>query len=55
MTDAVDIRCPACNRWLAKVSEYGLTVCPNCGWEIEVRSKAKRQEREHRPRTSTKG
>ena len=52
MTDAVDIRCPACNRWLAKVSEYGLTVCPNCGWEIEVRSKAKRQER---AKSDTKG
>ena len=39
MTDAVDIRCPKCGRWLAKVSEYGLAVCPKCGWEVEVRAK----------------
>ncbi len=42
MTDAVDIRCPKCNRWLAEASEYGRAVCATCGWEIEVRSKEAR-------------
>ena len=48
MTDSgnVDIKCPNCNRWLARILEYGLVVCPNCGWEIEVRSKKSRQERD---------
>ena len=38
----VDIRCPECRRWLAETSAYGRAVCPHCGWEISVRSKAER-------------
>ncbi len=45
MTDAVDIRCPKCGRWLAEASEYGRAVCATCGWEVEVRSKDARNGR----------
>ena len=37
-----DIRCPECRRWLSEARDYGRAVCPNCGWEITIRS---RQER----------
>lgn len=38
----VDLRCPNCARWLAEVKDFGRAVCPNCGWEVSVRSKCER-------------
>ena len=57
MTDAVDIRCPKCGRWLAEASEYGRAVCALCGWEVEVRSRGARDGSglPHHPQNSTKG
>lgn len=40
----VDIRCPSCSRWLSEARDYGRSVCPNCGWEVTVRSKRERGE-----------
>ena len=48
MADIVDIRCPKCGRWLAEASEYGRAVCRDCGWSVEVRSKAARNGHEVR-------
>lgn len=42
---AVELRCPACNRFLAEVIGYGRTVCPNCGGEVSYTSKEVRAER----------
>ena len=38
----VDLRCPACNRFLCEVTGFGRAVCRDCGWEITVKSKAER-------------
>lgn len=43
MNAVVDIRCPECGRWLSETNGYGRAVCPNCGWEVTLRSKEERQ------------
>lgn len=40
--EIVDIKCPDCGRWLSETRDYGRSVCPNCGWEVTVRSKKER-------------
>lgn len=39
----VEVRCPGCSRFLLEASEYGRGVCPECGWEVTVRSKEVRK------------
>ena len=38
----VELRCPACRRWLSDAVGYGRAVCPPCGWEVVVSDKAHR-------------
>jgi DNA-directed RNA polymerase subunit RPC12/RpoP len=37
------LRCPACGRWLADVSDYARVVCQRCSAEITYKSQAERQ------------
>lgn len=40
---AQQLRCPACGRWLAEVSDYARVVCSTCGAEVTYRSREERK------------
>jgi predicted RNA-binding Zn-ribbon protein involved in translation (DUF1610 family) len=37
------LRCPACGRWLADVSDYAKLICPACRCELVYKSQAERR------------
>lgn len=39
----VELRCPACRRFLADVGDYGRVVCSGCGAEVTYRSREDRR------------
>ena len=45
--DQVQIRCPRCGRFLTETIDFARTVCPECGSEVQYKSKLQRRiERE---------
>jgi predicted RNA-binding Zn-ribbon protein involved in translation (DUF1610 family) len=40
---SLDLKCPACGRWLAEVVDYARVVCAGCGAEVTYRSKQERR------------
>lgn len=40
----VELKCPACGRFLAETTGYARAVCPKCAWEITIRSRDERKK-----------